>query len=82
MHETVKQIILKRSSTQYLLALKVRANRNGGEAVECGGIVISVEELKKELALRPHIPNKAESPSGRRLPLGDQRKERSVDEHY
>lgn len=55
----LKRILLKNASTRYLMSLRPGAIHSGW--TELYGIEISYDELKEELATRPHIPSKPES---------------------
>ena len=56
-------------STGQLLSYLQAARRCGGHysPYESGGPSITIEEIKAELATRPHIPNRAERKQRQRL---------------
>lgn len=59
MHEIAKKFLLSKAHTKQLLDMLTRTRKFG--FVNHGGIHISENEIKEELAKRPHVLNAAES---------------------
>lgn len=60
MYEIAKKLLLKNAHTKQLLAMLSSSRMRGLGYYSSGGICITEEEIKDELANRPHVPNKIE----------------------